>query len=163
MVVGRVPAGDVARLESLLNASIGIANASTRAVVELAAGTWLMDALADLAVPDGVVVRGAGMKTTVLSWPTQTGHTCLTRKSKWGVDSSGAMIASARRGALRTPTRSSGGPSVVFGWGLEDLTVEVRGGFDQNDTKVSTVPQTKTSLVLCFASFQTFKLCSCSR
>lgn len=141
VVVGTVPAGDVARLESLLNASSGIVNASTRAVVKLAAGKWLMDALADLAVPDGVVVRGADMKTTILSWPTQTGHMCLTRKSKWGVDSSGAMIASSRRGAFGGPTRSSGGPSVVFGWGLEDLTVEVRGGFDQNDTKVSTGPK----------------------
>jgi len=135
ILLGTVPAGDVVRLTALLNESHGVANKSVRVVVALSAGVWNMDTLADVAVPDGVVLRGAGMASTRLSWSTQTGHGCLARRAKWGADSSGAMIASSRRAA-----RAGTPPQTVLGWGLEDLTVEVRGGFEQNDTKSGVCP-----------------------
>ena len=134
-VFARVSGGDVPALQRALNSSIGQATPQHRLVVELGPGTWRFGELESVIVPDGVHLRGAGMGSTTLEWPTQTGTICVARKQDRVAKHSGpnpnpGLISSS----TRTRKYQTETPSIVLGWGLEGVTINVRGGFAQNDT-----------------------------
>jgi len=113
-----VAAGDVTGLLAALVKAAGTCGGT----VQLAAGTWNMARLDRITVPQGTLLRGAGMSKTALRWPTQTGAACVT--TGWP----------AQRVALVSGGEVCEG-EIARGWGLEDVTVEVVGGMEQNDTK----------------------------
>jgi hypothetical protein len=135
-VFGSVSASDgVSGLIKMLNASIGKATPLQRLVVAMDAGTYKFGPLQSLIIPDGVHLRGAGMGATVLEWPTQTGAICVARKADRVAHHSGpnpnpALISSS----VKTRRYDKLYPARVLGWGLEGVTVNVFGGFEQNDT-----------------------------
>lgn len=122
----------IAGLRAMLAAAVSKATQGHRLVVGMGPGTWVFGPLETVVVPDGVHLKGAGVGQTTLVWPTQTGSICQQRKDAWVKKGSGpnptpALISSSVK------TRTT--PTHALGWGLSDLTVLVRGGFQQNDTK----------------------------
>lgn len=111
---------------------MGLAAPAKRVVVTVGPGTWRFGPLDSVIVPDGVHLRGAGVGKTVFEWPTQTGAICLARKADRikhgsGPDPSPGLVSSSVQ--TRRPQ------SQTLGWGLSDPSIEVLGGFQQNDTK----------------------------
>lgn len=102
-------------------------------MVELGAGVWKFGAEDSLVVPDGVHLQGAGMGETILEWPTQTGAICTSRKAAHVQKGSGP---NPNAGLVTSSARTRRPATQTLGWGLSDLTVDVVGGFEQNDTKV---------------------------
>lgn len=135
-VFGSVSASDgVEGLLKMLNASTGKATPVHRLVVAVGAGTFKFGPLQSLIIPDGVHLRGAGMDASVFEWPTQTGKLCVARKADRVAHHSGpnpnpALISSS----VKTRRYDKLRPARVLGWGLEAVTVNVVGGFEQNDT-----------------------------
>lgn len=110
----QVAAGDVAGLKRALQpASFG----EYGGTVSLPPGLWLLSRLDRLAVPDGVVLRGAGSNLTVLEWPQQDSGACLT--TGWA------------RG-YRVPLLGGPPTGAALGFAVEDLTIRVAGGMVQS-------------------------------
>ena len=104
-------------------------------------------------MPDGVHLRGAGLDKTVLEWPTQTGKICVARKADREAKGSGpnpnpALISSS----VRTRKLQTQRPAVVLGWGLEGVTLNVVGGFQQNDTMAKGNPGLCPAIAPCMES-----------
>ena len=118
-----VPAGNVTALK------LALSSAAPGSTVELSPGTYFMAADDRLTVPASVTLRGAGMQCTILKWPMQTGAGCLAMG--WARDVRTALVS----GASTVPAAEASASSAYPGWALEDMTVLVSGGLQQNKTR----------------------------